>query len=103
MFLQPPERWKEWALASASVGLEKGGPVQANSHQQEILGSIEDFFDIESKRRKPGLCECCGSSMQFLNAQFQLYGTPMTWRVRVPFCPACESEVSNSLLSPRYH
>lgn len=75
--------------------------MQTNSHRRQILSSIKDFFDLESKRRKPGRCEHCRSAMQFLDAQFQLYGTLMTWRVRIPFCPACESEVSNSLLSPR--
>ena len=66
--------------------------MQTNSQRQHILSSIQDFFDAEAKRRKQGRCENCGSSMQFLDAQFQLYGTPMTWSVRLPFCQACESD-----------
>jgi len=75
--------------------------VQTNSERQQTLRAIENFFDAESKRVKPRLCEHCGSSLQFLDAQFQLYGTPLIWKAGLSFCPACESDVSTSLLSPR--
>ncbi len=70
--------------------------MQTNFQGQRILDSIKDFFDAEAKRRKPGLCEHCGSSMQFFDAQFQLYGTPTTWRIHLPFCQDCESDTSTS-------
>lgn len=74
--------------------------MQTDSQQQQILRSIENFFEAESQRKKPRLCEHCGSSLQFLDAQFQLYGTPKTWKARLSFCPACESDISISSLSP---
>jgi len=72
--------------------------MQTNSQRHRILSSIKDLFDAEAERRKQGLCEHCGSSMQFLDAQFQLYGTPITWQIRLPFCQVCESDTSTSLL-----
>jgi len=75
--------------------------VQTNSERQQTLRAIENFFDAESKRVKPRLCEHCGSSLQFLDAQFQLYGTPLIWKAGLSFCPACESDVSTSSRSPR--
>jgi hypothetical protein len=74
--------------------------VQTNLQGQQILRSIENFFEAESKRKKPKLCEHCGSSLQFLDAQFQLYGTPMTWKAWLSFCPACESDISIASLPP---
>jgi len=75
--------------------------VQTNSQRQRILRSIENFFDAESQRKKPRLCERCGSSLQFLDAQFQLDGTPLIWKADLSFCPACEPDVTTSSLSPR--
>ncbi len=73
--------------------------MQTNVHSQQVLQSIKKFFDAESKRRSPGLCKACGSSMQFLDAQFQLYGTPTTWKAWLSFCPTCDSDLSSPLLS----
>jgi len=75
--------------------------VQTDAQRRKTLRSIENFFDAESKRTKPRLCAHCGSSLRFLDAQFQLYGTPLTWKTGLSFCPACESDVSSSSLSPR--
>ena len=71
--------------------------MQTNSQKQQILSSVKDFFDAESKSRKPKLCEHCTSSMEFFEAQFCLYGTSMTWKISVPFCPVCDQEASRSL------
>jgi hypothetical protein len=75
--------------------------VQTNSERQQTLRAIENFFDAESKRVKPRLCEHCGSSLQFLDAQFQLYGTPLIWKAGLSFCPACEPDVSTSVPANR--
>ena len=80
------------------VLLKKKVTMQTSSVTPEIVNAIQDFFDAESRRCRPGLCERCGSSMQFLDAQFQLYGTPMAWKAQLSFCPACESDVSRSVL-----
>ena len=70
--------------------------MQPSFATPEVLNAIQDFFDAESKLCTPGLCERCGSSLQFLDAQFQLYGTPMRWKAQLSFCPACESDVLSS-------
>ncbi len=64
--------------------------MQTNFHTASLLDSIKTFFDTESQRDKQRLCTSCGSSMQFLDAQFQLYGTETKWNVLIPFCPICE-------------
>src|SRR5712692_7017597 len=103
MLFQPPEHGRgiRGARASEMWVSQKGGYMETNSLRQQVLNSIKNFFDIESNRRKTGLCENCGSSMQFLDAQFQLYGTPTRWRMRVPFCATCESAVPDSFNSSR--
>jgi hypothetical protein len=71
--------------------------MQTNSEIASLLDCIKNFFP-ESEGEKQQLCTNCGSSMRFLDAQFQLFGTEMKWDVSLPFCPICDL-VSRDLVS----
>lgn len=67
--------------------------MQAAPTKAQIRQSIKDFLTEQSSHSKPKLCRCCGLSMQFLPANFQLRGSVTYWTVSLPFCPACDREM----------
>lgn len=68
--------------------------ADANAH---LLESIKTFLDSQTLDYKPRLCEDCGTAMQFLEAQFWLYGTTMSRSVLLRFCPRCEPGILRRL------
>ena len=67
--------------------------MEAVPTKAQVLQSIKDFLTEESTHSKPRQCWRCGLSMQFVDANFLLRDSAMSWNVSLPFCPVCDWEI----------
>jgi hypothetical protein len=67
--------------------------VEAVPTKAQVLQSIKDFLTDESTHSKPRQCRLCGLAMRFVEANFLLRDSEMSWNVSLPFCPVCDREI----------
>jgi hypothetical protein len=67
---------------------DNGHPQGAGDPKAEgLLQTVNDFFTLERSEKD---CAQCHSRVQYLEADFWIYGTSRKWRLSIPFCPLCD-------------
>ncbi|PYV98977.1 MAG: hypothetical protein DMG86_15075 [Acidobacteria bacterium] len=56
----------------------------------QLLQSVKDFLHLQSITPLPAsVCERCGASLEYFNAQFWFYGTELECNIPLPICRFC--------------
>jgi hypothetical protein len=67
----------------------------------QLLQTIEKFFSTLPAAYEQHQCLRCGATVDFVPAQFRLYGTDVQYTGFVPFCPSCDSTLMERYSPPQ--